>query len=334
MKTAAAAGLTGAIVLLVALGIGDSTEAAPLATPTSCLPYEGDSPTLNAEQTESAQRIIDIGRERAVPARGWAVAIATAMQESTLRMLDGGDRDSVNLYQQRPSQGWGTPEQIKDRDYAINAFYGGPQPPDNPGLLDIPGWEQMPLTEAAQTVQRSAYPDAYARWTALAIDTVRELGGTELDCAKLGGGTANPAPKNPDGSWPTEGCTVVPDPTTSAGCLTPRTLNMVNSAKGAGYNNYVACWREQSWGDHPEGRACDFAVEPDGFGGDATGPAKDYGNRLAAWGVANADTIGVKYVIWYRQIWTPDQGWHPYSHPSGGSNSSLDHTNHVHISMY
>ena len=89
----------------------------------------------------------------------------TAAQESTLRNLDYGDRDSLGLFQQRPSMGWGTPAQVRDPAYAAAAFYGGPASPTrNRGLLGVAGWESMPLTVAAQAVQRSAFPNAYARW--------------------------------------------------------------------------------------------------------------------------------------------------------------------------
>lgn len=87
---------------------------------------------------------------------GIQVALATALQESGLRNLDYGDRDSLGLFQQRPSQGWGTPQQVRDPAYAARKFYSG--------LLGVKGWEKMPLTQAAQAVQRSGYPDAYAKW--------------------------------------------------------------------------------------------------------------------------------------------------------------------------
>ena len=78
------------------------------------------------------------------------------------------------------------------------------------------------------------------------------------------------------------------------------------------------------------GRACDFSVTQSGFGGTATGLNKTYGDRLAAWSRANAEALGVLYVIWYRQIWTPAVGWHYYS---GSGDPSSAHTNHVHLSM-
>jgi LysM repeat protein len=124
------------------------------------------------EQLANAKLIVRIGRELGVPDRGIAVALGTAMQESGLHNLSWGDRDSLGLFQQRPSAGWGTPAQISDPDRATRAFYGGPKDPngsDTRGLLDIPGWQHMTFTQAAQAVQISAFPDAYAQWEKYAV---------------------------------------------------------------------------------------------------------------------------------------------------------------------
>jgi peptidoglycan DL-endopeptidase CwlO len=140
---------------------------------------------------------------------------------------------------------------------------------------------------------------------------------------------AKPAPRNPDGSWPTESCTV-DDPTTS-GCITPRLLNAYRQARAAGFTRYTSCFSKRSWGEHPKGRACDFSAHATGFlDAAATGGDRVYGNRLAAFLVKNADRLGVMYVIWYRQIWLPGSGWKRYT-PSGGP--SVVHTNHVHLSV-
>ncbi|WP_327071847.1 C40 family peptidase [Kitasatospora sp. NBC_01302] len=112
------------------------------------------------EQIPNARAIVATGAQMGVPARGQVIALAVALQESGLRNLTGGDRDSLGLFQQRPSQGWGTREQILDPVYASQKFYGA--------LLAVPGWQQLPLTVAAQRVQQSAYPDAYASHEALA----------------------------------------------------------------------------------------------------------------------------------------------------------------------
>ncbi|WP_412543511.1 hypothetical protein R8Z50_13820 [Longispora sp. K20-0274] len=163
-----------------------------------------------------------------------------------------------------------------------------------------------------------------------ALKALRSAGGGD---PTLGFGdlpaNAAPAPRNPDGSFPSEGCSVK-DPTTS-GCLTPRTLHAYEETKKAGFDHYVSCYRSmEDGGEHPRGRACDWAAAPNGFGGQASGADKDYGNRLAAWYIANADRLGVLYVIWFRQIWMPGTGWRSYF---GSGDPSAEHTNHVHLSI-
>ncbi len=140
---------------------------------------------------------------------------------------------------------------------------------------------------------------------------------------------ASAAPRNSDGSLPSEGCTVN-DPT-SGGCITPRTLHAMNEAKEAGFTRFVACFREQNSGEHPKGRACDFAAQKNGFGGDATGGDKTYGTNLANYFINNSSRLGVLYVIWFRRIWLPSSGWKSYSR--AGGDPSSDHTNHVHLSV-
>ncbi|HEX2773149.1 MAG TPA: hypothetical protein VHN18_12065 [Micromonosporaceae bacterium] len=158
---------------------------------------------------------------------------------------------------------------------------------------------------------------------------VQSGSGTSSGSGSSSGGTARPAPRNSDGSWPDESCSVN-DPTTS-GCITPRTLHALNQAQAAGFTRYVSCYRSGGSGEHPRGRACDFAAERDGFGGVATGGDKDYGDNLAAYFIRNADELAVLYVIWYHEIWLPSSGWRSYS---GGGDPSSDHTNHVHLSVY
>jgi hypothetical protein len=142
--------------------------------------------------------------------------------------------------------------------------------------------------------------------------------------------TATPAPRNSDGSWPPESCSVN-DPTPANGCITPRTLHALQQAKAAGFTRYVSCYRPSGSGEHPKGRACDFAAQKDGFGGVASGGDKTYGNNLAAYFIRNADRLAVLYVIWFKQIWLPSSGWKAYS--GGNGDPSSDHTNHVHLSV-
>ena len=114
----------------------------------------GTPSSLSIEQAENASIIAAVAERRGLPARAVSIALATAYQESKLQNLDGGDRDSLGLFQQRPSQGWGTPSSSCDPYYATNAFYDA--------LVKVDGYEDMEITEAAQAVQRSAFPDAYA----------------------------------------------------------------------------------------------------------------------------------------------------------------------------
>jgi hypothetical protein len=140
---------------------------------------------------------------------------------------------------------------------------------------------------------------------------------------------ARPAPRNSNGSWPSQGCTQ-DDPTTG-GCLTPRMLHALNEAKRAGFTRYVACYRSGGPYEHPKGRACDFSCRNGSFGGAATGNDRIYGNNLMAFFVRNASRLGVLYVIWYKMIWSPAAGWRTYSGANGDPSSN--HTNHVHVSI-
>lgn len=146
---------------------------------------------LTEEQVANALTIVEVGHELGVPPRGWVIAVATAIQESGLRNLGHlgprNDHDSLGLFQQRPSMGWGTPKQIMDPEYAAGKFYQK--------LITIDNWQFLPLTRAAQAVQRSAYPDAYARHEPLAVAIVDAITGgvaqasgydADLRCAVLG----------------------------------------------------------------------------------------------------------------------------------------------------
>jgi hypothetical protein len=112
--------------------------------------------TLQPDQMGNAATIAAVGIQRGLPGHAVTIALATALQESKLRNLPGGDRDSVGLFQQRPSQGWGTPAQLQDPVYASTAFYQK--------LVKLNNWQTLPITEVAQSVQHSGAPDAYAQW--------------------------------------------------------------------------------------------------------------------------------------------------------------------------
>ena len=115
---------------------------------------DGVTVSLDLEQSRHAALIAAVATARGLPARAITIALATAYQESDLRNVDYGDRDSLGLFQQRPSQGWGTAAEVQDPTYATNAFYDA--------LVQITDYRELPVTEAAQAVQRSAFPGAYA----------------------------------------------------------------------------------------------------------------------------------------------------------------------------
>lgn len=156
---------------------------------------------------------------------------------------------------------------------------------------------------------------------------LKNAGGGQNASGPTGSGSAASASGFSGGS----GCSISPDPTSGNGCITPRLWHAVQQAKGAGFKIFVSCYRSGGSGEHPKGRACDWAVDSgDVFGGTASGSAKTYGNNLANYFIKNSSRLGVLYVIWFRQIWLPSSGWKSYSGCCGPSEL---HTNHVHLSV-
>jgi len=134
---------------------------------------------LTSEMRQNASTIVAVGRSIGVSDYGLVIALAAAAQESGLKNVDYGDRDSLGLFQQRPSVGWGTPEQVMDPTRATLAFFGGSSNPNTGvtrGLLEIPGWESMTVTDAAQAVQISAFPNHYAKWEISARSWLGQIG--------------------------------------------------------------------------------------------------------------------------------------------------------------
>ncbi|MFC7545783.1 hypothetical protein [Plantactinospora sp. GCM10030261] len=126
---------------------------------------------LTPAQTDNARAIIRTAKKQGLPERAAVIGVATSLQESKLQNLGhlgaANDHDSLGLFQQRPSTGWGSPQQVTDPEYSAGAFYAG--------LRNVPDWERLPLTQAAQAVQVSAYPFAYAQWERQAAEVVRDL---------------------------------------------------------------------------------------------------------------------------------------------------------------
>jgi hypothetical protein len=164
------------VVLAVVTGVAWQADALPTPTPPARCAVAGAAFTLSPEQAANARTIAAVAAARHLPERAVVIAVATALQETHLRNLPYGDRDSLGLFQQRPSQGWGTPAQVQDTSYAAGKFFDH--------LVTVPNWESGRLTEVAQAVQRSGFPDAYQRWepTAQAVaDSLTAPGG--LGCS-------------------------------------------------------------------------------------------------------------------------------------------------------
>jgi len=143
-----------ALAVVAGVGVAFWRGSGPLPDPEGCrASVDGRSVTLDPEQGRNATLIAAIGVRRGLPARAVSIALATAYQESKIRNLPSGDRDSLGLFQQRPSQGWGTRREISNPYYSINAFYDV--------LAKIKNYQAMRITEAAQKVQRSGFPEAY-----------------------------------------------------------------------------------------------------------------------------------------------------------------------------
>lgn len=318
-RAAAIVAGTGAAVaapLIVALALMGTVADHPAA----CTPSEVEEVAgLDSEQSHNAAVIVAVGQSVGASAFGLKIALATAYQESKLINLDHGDRDSLGLFQQRPQTGWGTPAQISDPVYSSQAFFGGPSGPNSgepPGLLDIPGWHTMPLTVAAQAVQRSAYPSAYAQWESSAGEWLANLLGTTTAECSPGGGMSCP----PSGS-PAE-----------AG-LTPDALHVLRciASHFPAATTFHGVGDRPNQSDHPTGRAVD-AMVPDW----ALPSGNELGWRIAEWVRSNQVCLGVTYVIWDAMIWSADRasdGWRPYDHPNGWTDANSLHRNHIHISV-
>jgi len=137
----------------------------------------GSELALTTAQASNAATIAAVARSRGLPPRATVIALATVQQESRLRNLDYGDRDSLGLFQQRPSQGWGSEAQVQDPVYATGKFLDG--------LVEVPGWETGRLTEVSQSVQRSGFPEAYQQWEPMAqtlTDALLSESPAQLSC--------------------------------------------------------------------------------------------------------------------------------------------------------
>jgi hypothetical protein len=158
------------IGVLAVSGVAIYKSSKKHAAASSCqVVASGTTYTLDPDQATNATTITAVGKRLGLPDHAVTIALAAAMQESKLHNLGHGDRDSLGLFQQRPSQGWGTASQVQDPVYASTAFFTH--------LAKIDGWQSLPVTTAAQEVQRSSAPDAYAAWESEARAVARATTG-------------------------------------------------------------------------------------------------------------------------------------------------------------
>lgn len=332
--------------------VGDSN---PIGDDLLPNPPTGPQSRLNvdAETSANVATIVGVSKGTGMSLRAAVVAVATAAQESSIRNIDFGDRDSIGLFQQRPVSGWGTTEQIMDPVLSSQAFYGLAAHTSNPGLTDIAGWEAMPLSQAAQAVQRSAFPDAYAKWEQQAaelVDAARDVPAITSPEQAVGAGASLCGVTSPGGSdgpivppdlasktdWPPEQATV--DDPTSSGMITPRMAALLAEMDALGFTTGgVTCWDlhpQNPASDHPLGRACDVMF---GYPDEAEIAR---GWELSNFLVSSQATYGVSNVIWQSQSWGAWSPlvWVPYESAVYGcpdpANITGCHYDHVHVSVY
>jgi hypothetical protein len=305
------AALVGVLVLLFDRGVG------PLPDPERCQASVGGvTVDLDPEQARNAAIISAVAVRRGLPARAASIALATAFQESKLRNLDHGDRDSVGLFQQRPSQGWGTAEQIQRPFYATRKFYDA--------LQRIDGYQSMRITVAAQRVQRSGFPEAYedhasdGRALASAL-TGNSAGGFSCVVRDAGGDVAV---QSADRSG-----------------LTGRAERVRRDLQRAfgdvrlgGFAAGGVSTGHMKGSAHYDGRALDVFVRP------VNADNRRKGWAMASYLVAHASRLEVDHVIFDGRIWSAgtrsEAGWRDYEPSStGGDRAVLEHRDHVHVDV-
>ncbi|MEV5337656.1 heavy metal transporter [Streptomyces sp. NPDC052676] len=258
---------------------------------------KGDGATyeFSPEQAVNAATITAVGTARGLPERAVTIALATALQESALRNIDHGDRDSLGLFQQRPSQGWGTERQIMDPIYSAGMFYDH--------LVEVPGYTRLPLTVAAQRVQRSGFPQAYAK---------HEPDATLLAAALTGRAEA------------TLTCAGRPDATRVTGPDAVRSALVRDFGQDAmqetGAEVSGAATPRPTVTAETSGRTVTVPVEEGSGDGRA---ARERGWQLAHWAVANASRLHIERVSYAGREWvagTTDSRWRAADEaPDGGS---------------
>lgn len=282
-----------------------------------CRVEVGDVATeLSTEQAENAAIIAAVGVRRGLPARAVSIALATAYQESKIHNLDHGDRDSLGLFQQRPSMGWGSPEQLKDPYFAVNAFYDA--------LEKVDGYRNMRITEAAQAVQRSGFPEAYEDHA----DDARALASALTGYSPGGRFTCE-----------VDGPGDLPEQEPGENGLVPRADEVRKEVRRAfgdlplgGFAPEGVTVGHQQGSTHYEGRAIDIFVRPVNKANNRRGWA------IAQFLVAQAERLDIQHVIFDAKVWSAhrsEDGWRDYDPGEGrGKRAVLLHRDHVHVDVF
>ncbi|MDP2773952.1 MAG: hypothetical protein Q8O61_10375, partial [Nocardioides sp.] len=279
-----------ALGVVAAVGYGVLTGDGPLGggADTCTATVDGHTVELEVEQAENAALITAISIRRGLPARAASIALATAYQESDLYNIDYGDRDSVGLFQQRPSQGWGTVEEILDPVYSTNAFYDE--------LVDVDDYQALEITVAAQEVQRSAFPGAYAD---------HEDDARALASALTGNSRAAFTCDIDDDSEATDPELLGTGLTARADTVREETESVFGDLALGGFAPGGVRDGHMEGSTHYDGRAVDIFVRP-------ISPAnKTKGWAIAHYLVAQAQRLDVQTVIFDARIWKAgsDAGW-------------------------
>ncbi|MFD7404837.1 heavy metal transporter [Streptomyces sp. NPDC059866] len=260
---------------------------------------DGATYEFTPEQAVNAATITAVGTARGLPERAVTIALATALQESALRNIDHGDRDSLGLFQQRPSQGWGTEQDIMDPIYSAGMFYDH--------LVKVPDYTRLPLTVAAQRVQRSGFPEAYAK---------HEPDATLLAAALTGRAAATLTCQGRPGAAPTAG----PDTVRSA---LVRDFGRDAVAQAGAEVGATPTPAPSDLITETSGRTVTVPVTAD-TGADGRS-VRERGWQLAHWAVANASALHIERVSYAGREWTAgntDSRWRPASGDGKGADGA------------
>ncbi len=305
----------------LASGAAPGSQQLPAPTAATLMPNGPNGPqsSLSIEpfQQKYVDAIVGVGKSMDLPPQAWVIAVATAMTESRLLMYAnstvpaslsiphdavGSDHDSVGLFQQRPS--WGTLEERMDPAISARLFYQA--------LQGVPNWRDLPLAVAAQSVQRSAFPDAYAEWEVAAANAVRASYGAPPLAGTAGVGACVP-------SSPLSGSTAECGLDLSGlGDIKPWVTDAARYF-GCQFGKPVmhGVGPRPNPSDHPRGLALDFMVD------------RRTGDALASCALNNWEALDIKYMIWRQRI-TFGSGWERMADRGG---PTANHMDHVHVSF-